>query len=67
MEKIVPLPWAVATVLAVLIIVGVVIWHRQSAQQAVPTGPHNVYEEYGARGLAGAPGGGPGALPAGPH
>jgi hypothetical protein len=49
MDKQISTPWAVAAIVAVLVIVGVVIWRHQSAGPPVSTGPLNAYQEYQGR------------------
>ena len=46
-------PWAVAAIVVVLAIVGVVVWRHQNATPAVPNGPASPYQEY--RGSPGGP------------
>jgi len=56
-------PWAVAAIVAVLLIVGVVVWRHQNAASAVPNGPTSPYQEY--RGSPGGPGFPPVGVPGG--
>ncbi len=55
-------PWAVAAIVAVLVIIGVVVWRHQNAGPPASTGPPNPYMEY--RGSPGGPGGPAAGAPA---
>jgi hypothetical protein len=63
MDKSIPTPWVVAAIVAVLVIVGVVVWRHQNPGPPVSTGPINPYNEY--RGSPGGPYGPPAGVPAG--
>jgi hypothetical protein len=54
-------PWAVAAIVAVVVIIGVFVWRSHNSGPVVQNGPISPYQEY--RGSPGGPGGPPAGVP----